>query len=176
MRKTMLVVLIAVVGAACSSSPTDDPLAPTLVAVPEGLACSDVIIVPESSDRTHTDIGEVIEYATDPPTSGRHYGTWADTGIHTDEIPDGFQVHNLEHGHVFIQYRDLTDEQSAELEERVRDDSFMTHLAPRSEMPWVLALTSWGRIQVCGEYPEDAIGVIDSFVDANRDNAPESIP
>lgn len=45
-----------------------------------------------------------VSYASNPPSSGNHYGTWAAHGIYDAPLPRGFWVHNLEHGAVVISY------------------------------------------------------------------------
>jgi hypothetical protein len=45
-----------------------------------------------------------IAYATNPPSSGEHYGTWADFGEYDFALPRGYWVHNLEHGAVVVTY------------------------------------------------------------------------
>jgi hypothetical protein len=46
-----------------------------------------------------------LDYATNPPSSGPHYPTWADFGQYEFALPRGFWVHNLEHGAVVVTYR-----------------------------------------------------------------------
>lgn len=46
-----------------------------------------------------------IVHATNPPSSGEHYPTWADFGEYDFALPRGFWVHNLEHGAVVVTYR-----------------------------------------------------------------------
>jgi len=45
-----------------------------------------------------------ITYATNPPSSGQHYPTWADFGAYDFALPRGYWVHNLEHGAVVVTY------------------------------------------------------------------------
>lgn len=45
-----------------------------------------------------------VDYATNPPSSGPHYPTWADFGEYDFALPRGFWVHNLEHGAVVVTY------------------------------------------------------------------------
>jgi hypothetical protein len=45
-----------------------------------------------------------IDYATNPPSSGEHYPSWADFGVYDFALPRGYWVHNLEHGAVVLSY------------------------------------------------------------------------
>jgi hypothetical protein len=120
--------------------------------------------------------GERATYNTTPPTSGPHYARPVPVGIYAGPIPNERQVHNLEHGHVLVQYRDLAPEQVAELEAIVRADPLMVLLAPYPDMDPRLALTAWGRIQTCDAWDPGIPALVRAFVRANRDRAPESIP
>ncbi len=44
-------------------------------------------------------------YHHNPPSSGAHYWVWARWQIHSQTVPRGYWVHNLEHGGVVFLYR-----------------------------------------------------------------------
>lgn len=54
--------------------------------------------------RGHVPIGEVVEYNSNPPTSGKHYEDWIKSGIHSEPSDDRNLVHSLEHGYVIMSY------------------------------------------------------------------------
>jgi hypothetical protein len=56
----------------------------------------------EGSDHVR-DCGKVT-YGSNPPSSGTHYDSWANYKEYLEPIPQGFWVHNLEHGAVVITY------------------------------------------------------------------------
>lgn len=175
----VLILLSAAIACTAATPSGVTTLAPNAfpVQVPSGRACSDVLDPPGGDDTAHVEtLAEIDNVTTDPPTSGKHFGEWAEARIYSDPVHDGNQIHNLEHGHVVIQYRDIPDEQIGAIKAVVEADPRMVLMAPRPTMPWVLALTSWGKIQVCKVSPPDAGGMVRAFVTGNRDNAPESIP
>jgi hypothetical protein len=45
-----------------------------------------------------------VHYATNPPSSGNHYAVWAAYKVYSNPIPEGYWVHDLEHGAVVISY------------------------------------------------------------------------
>lgn len=45
-----------------------------------------------------------VSYATNPPTSGDHYGNWPQYKTYTTPLPYGFMVHAMEHGAVVLSY------------------------------------------------------------------------
>lgn len=47
---------------------------------------------------------EPVSYASNPPSSGTHYGIWTEFKTYDAPVPEGFWVHSLEHGAVVISY------------------------------------------------------------------------
>ncbi|MCH8225675.1 MAG: DUF3105 domain-containing protein [Chloroflexi bacterium] len=52
----------------------------------------------------HVAEGRTVDYSTTPPTSGEHWGRWADCGFYEGGLPDELIVHNLEHGNIVVSY------------------------------------------------------------------------
>lgn len=72
-------------------------------------------------ESTHIDQGAPHpEYNSNPPTSGWHYGQDANLGVYTESIADELLVHNLEHGHVWLSYRDADDEEALDILRQVQ--------------------------------------------------------
>jgi hypothetical protein len=46
----------------------------------------------------------LVSYGTKPPSSGNHYPIWAAYQQYTVALPEGYWVHNLEHGAVVMSY------------------------------------------------------------------------
>ena len=165
----LLVAVSSLVLAACDSGsdPVPQPTLPT--------DCTP-IRSPDILDATHIPDGQKATYNTTPPSSGNHYARPVQVGGYTEPIPNERQVHNLEHGHVMVQYRDLSPAQIDELEELIRPDPEMIILAPYPDMDPVVAFTSWGKIQTCDAWSDSVPALAKYFIDRNRDNAPESVP
>ena len=101
---------IAVVGFGLFSS-SGSPYACASELQPQaGATAENPIVVPDEG-RNHVAVGTAIDYASCPPSSGRHYSS---SGI--APVPPGFYdagarlgpgnwVHNLEHGYVIALYR-----------------------------------------------------------------------
>ena len=90
-----------------------------------------------------------------------------------DEISEPLQVHALEHGGVLVQYN--CPESCAVLVSRLnsigtRYESKVI-VAPYSKMTALIALTSWGKIDLLDEFD---VGRIEKFIEKNRNHAPES--
>jgi hypothetical protein len=126
----------------------------------------------------HVDPGEPhAPYATAPPTSGAHFQEWAPWGVHDDPIPDGNQIHNLEHGGVLLQYSCDCPEVVALLQ-RFADPAtgypVLVIAAPYPEMEADVALTAWERTLELDE-EEVTEETVCEFVEAYIDRGPEKV-
>lgn len=122
--------------------------------------------IPEGSPRP--------DYNSNPPTSGPHYASPIRAGVYQQTPPDENLVHNLEHGHIWLSYRDADD-----------SEAIQTLTAIQEQFPrWVvvtyrpdnddrIAAAAWGRVLPLDE--PDAEQIL-AFVMRYRDQAPESIP
>lgn len=119
---------------------------------------------PAVEGSTHVQPPTRVTYKTDPPTSGDMYGGTGPTGISAQPLQDENQVHNLEHGHIGIQYNDKLDVDLVDqLRGVVRENPSRTFMAPRPTMSAQLALTAWGRLLTCDQSTEAAIEVAREF-------------
>jgi len=53
---------------------------------------------------THVPVCSHVTYRTKPPSSGDHYPIWVAYESYASAIPEGYWVHNLEHGAVVFSY------------------------------------------------------------------------
>lgn len=141
----------------------------------------------KADSRDHvTDIGQTIEYSSDPPTSGRHFQEAAQDGAY-EEAPDvKTLVHSLEHGRVLIWFKSkLPAQDRANIKALFDEDPFQMLLAPDDTMPYEVAATAWnrdpeplgtGRLLGCRTYNDKVFDAIRAFKDEHRGNGPEAIP
>ena len=108
-------------------------------------------------------------YNSNPPTSGWHYAQPANWGVHQTELPDEQVLHNLEHGGIWISYKEIDDATKAALEKIGRANSHII-VAPRRANDAPIALASWGRLQKLERFDETAIM---NFIKANKNRSPE---
>ena len=143
--------------------------------------CGPVVKFPEGS-RQHVPQGTTVSYSTQPPVTGDHEGIWGATGTYAKEIPDEVQVHNLEHGHVLIQYvpGEIDGPVLDGLVALARSNSEWILLAPRSADRFVpkasLAFTAWQVLRGCETPSEKAVDAAKAFVAKYGKKAPERIP
>jgi hypothetical protein len=81
-------------GDAPADGPSGEPTGP----------CSAVVEQRPIEGYTHVAVCSHVTYLTKPPSSGDHYPIWAVYQSYAAAIPEGFWVHNLEHGAVVLSY------------------------------------------------------------------------
>ena len=79
----------------------------------------------------HVEEGTSVNYKTNPPTSGAHYAVPANWGVYDKEIADGAAVHGLEHGGIWISYKDISADEKKILEDIGRKNSGSVIVSPR---------------------------------------------
>ncbi|HJR19004.1 MAG TPA: DUF3105 domain-containing protein [Actinomycetota bacterium] len=127
---------------------------------------------------THVNPPQSVTYKTNPPTSGNHYSSPSETGIHVAAIQNEIHVHNLEHGHIMIQYQQSLDRTILEaLYLAVKADPKWLVIAPSPSIPAPLTFSAWEHSQICNTptTPQAVAAALNGFVDAHKDNGPESI-
>ena len=126
--------------------------------------------------REHIPIGAapVSRYNSNPPTSGDHYPATAPADLYEERVPDAFLIHNLEHGHVWLSWRDDGDDEVIELFRQLREqfpEWVVASYRPENEERLVAA--AWGRLLPLAAPDRDALT---AFIMRYRDKAPESVP
>src|SRR5262245_57036708 len=59
----------------------------------------------EPANVTHLPLCTPVDYPTNPPTGGPHWGQWAAYKKYDVPVPRPMYVHNLEHGGIVLAYR-----------------------------------------------------------------------
>jgi hypothetical protein len=179
-----LLILFAIVGYFIWSS-TTTPATPPGTETPASSSTSSASLVGQAvtvdSNRDHIDDGaDPGQYSTNPPTSGHHYPTWLEAGFYdtnTRTFPQGYLVHNLEHGYIIFWYncKSLNDSQCSELKAQIKSvmdaaGNFKVIAYPWDSIDNPLVMTSWGFMQPFRTF--DA-SLASSFIDQHRNRAPE---
>ena len=137
--------------------------------------------VPIMSDTSHITEGiDPNPYNSNPPTSGVHYPEDLKSGFYSEnsyEYPEGYLVHNLEHGYVIFWYNCslLPDGECTTLKGQIQavmdeKNNFKMIAYPWDKTDVPLVLTSWGRILPMESFDRDA--ALD-FYRRNLNKAPE---
>lgn len=155
--------------------PDADPNAPDA-------ACGSRVVAYETAPGGHVANCSAIAYATNPPTSGNHYPTWAKFQAYDAPVPRGFYVHDLEHGAIVVTYHcpDGCDADVAALVDYLASrprDPLCTGAAPNRfvvtpdpELDVRFAASAWGYALTSSCFDLAALG---AFIDAHYGEAPE---
>jgi hypothetical protein len=134
----------------------------------------DASVAYESQGRDHIEVTDPHDpYNSNPPTSGPHAAALR-TAVYDRELPDENLIHNLEHGHIWLSYRDREDTEAIELFERLQSQfpgSVIVTYRPANDSR--LAVAAWTRLLKLEEPDEEQIL---AFIARYFDKAPESVP
>ncbi|HEY3249242.1 MAG TPA: DUF3105 domain-containing protein [bacterium] len=112
-------------------------------------------------------------YNSNPPTSGQHVAAPAPWGFYTEVIADEVLVHNLEHGGIWISYKDPKDtatiDQLRALMPQLPRKTIVT-LRPKNDSR--IAVAAWGRLM---ELDHVDAGKIVEFANEFRNTSPEPL-
>lgn len=115
---------------------------------------------------------KITNYSSNPPTSGDHWPQPAEWGIYLSPLPDEQLVHNLEHGGIWISYKDLDNDAITKLGALAKKYPQAVIITPRAQNESEIALASWGRLDTF-----DVLDVerIEKFIRANVNRSPETL-
>jgi hypothetical protein len=141
----------------------------------------------KAKSRNHeVDPAKKLPYRTNPPTDGKHYEQPEPDGIYDKAPADSHLVHNLEHGRIIVWVKPtLSEDARKNIRALIDEDSYQMVLVPRSNMPFQVATSAWGRdpqplgtgfLMGCSRYGDAVFDAIRAFREEHRSNGPEPIP
>lgn len=123
-------------------------------------------------NRDHINVSDSHEaYNSNPPTSGPHAGP-APWGFSDNELKDENAIHNLEHGGIWISYKDLDDASVEQLRTIAQKNSLSVIVSPRETNDVKVAVASWGRLMELDSVDEE---LINSYIKNNKNKSPEPL-
>jgi len=132
------------------------------------------IVIAELGSDHIPDGQRVGEYNSNPPTSGPHYAQPADWGVYEQPLLDERLVHNLEHGGIWLSYRDADDTAlTAQLRDIADDYTLKVIMTPRPENDARIAVAAWGRLLKLESFDREQI---EDFIGAFINRGPEQTP
>lgn len=96
---------------------------------------------------THLQQGQRYgSYTSNPPTSGPHWPTPAPWGVYNEPLADETVVHNLEHGGIWVSYKNAKDSDLAGRLDDVARRYRKVVVTPRPANDAPIAAAAWGRL------------------------------
>ena len=132
------------------------------------------IAVDPTNGRLHIDPGEPqATYTSNPPTSGPHYNSAGSGPIeckfYDKEVKDEGVIHNLEHGAVWITYKNNDAQLKKDLKQITLDNSkVLISYRPKNDSN--IALAGWGRLLKLDSFEQTKI---EQFIKLYK-NGPDS--
>lgn len=137
------------------------------------------IPVDPNNGREHVEAGQkVTTYTSNPPTSGPHYNAAGlgpiECKAYDNEVADEGVIHNLEHGGIWISYKDKNDSALKSQLEDIAKSSTKIVVSPRAKNDSAIAVAAWGRLLKLDSFDKKQI---EDFIKLykNSPNAPEPI-
>ena len=118
-----------------------------------------------TSHRTYTSTATL-----NPPSSGWHYSIAPGWGIYKNEIVDESALHAVEHGGIWISYKDITDEQVEELSLIQKANKGAVIMSPRENNDAKIAVVSWGKVMKLEKVEAE---LIQEFINVNKNHTHE---
>lgn len=89
----------------------------------------------------------VVDYPQTPPVGGPHAGTWQNCGSYDEPLTSELAVHSMEHGAVWITYRDDIDDASVTRINELADEPYVlaSPWAGDEGLPSSVVVSAWGR-------------------------------
>jgi hypothetical protein len=133
--------------------------------------------------RSH--VTTIVNYKTNPPTSGNHNPTPAADGVYDPSNTPAKEnfVHTLEHGRIEYQYRPGTPVAEVRQLEALWNETVMG--APgykqllfqnNTKMPFAVAATAWNQLLGCPSFTPKIFDALRDFRTAYLDKGPEQLP
>jgi hypothetical protein len=122
--------------------------------------------------REHITSEDSVEYQTNPPTSGDHFSLAENWGVYGEEIDDKAAVHGLEHGGVWISYKDIDDESINTLKKIGGDNAQSVIVSPRIKNDGNVVVASWGKMMTLEKVDEV---LIQKYIETYKNQSPEQI-
>ena len=172
----VLAAAVGVIVLASYEPPRDEA---ALAAARSAAGCGTVQELPEASRQHISATQQPQDWNSNPPTSGSHIGDGVlPRGFSEIERDQRLLVHNLEHGYVAIQWKNLPQAQVEQLRRIAREyEGQKLIVQPYAALERDgLALTAWQHLQTCERVNEEVIkAFIDDFMvpGGERSRAPE---
>lgn len=121
----------------------------------------------------HIEVGTPHDpYNSNPPTSGPHYARAVNAGFYTQELADEQLIHNLEHGQIWVSYKDVDQATLDEIQVYQGRHRLGVVATRRTANEKPVCLASWGRLMCLDSWD---INIAEDFFKANLNNSPEPI-
>jgi hypothetical protein len=93
-------------------------------------------------------------------------------GVYNEEIDDKAAVHGLEHGGIWISYKNIDEESMSILKSIGKKNNQSVIVSPRSKNDANIVVASWGKMMSLENVDEV---LIQKYIDTNKNKSPEQV-
>ena len=117
-----------------------EPLAPA--AAEQNPAGLDGLEACEPDSRDHTE--DPVAYTESPPVGGAHFPRWRTCGFYGEEVPAEEAVHSLEHGAVWVTYRNNLEGAEQDVLRQLADEHDFVLVSAYPDQTDPVVASAWG--------------------------------
>ncbi len=130
--------------------------------------------VQEFKDQGTEHISEsgLFEYNSNPPTSGPHYGQAPAWGFYEEPIDDESAIHAIEHGGVWVSYKNLEQAEIDILEDFAKNNSESVIVTSRDKNESRISAVAWTKLV---EFEDIDIDALQKFLLLNKNKTHEPL-
>lgn len=88
----------------------------------------------------------LFQYNSNPPTSGPHYAQAPSWGFYSEPIDDESALHAVEHGGLWVSYKNLNEEEIAKLKKFADKNPQSVIVTPREKNDTRVAAVMWTKL------------------------------
>lgn len=150
----------------------------SLVEAAKEAGCELKLDLTDEGNNHITKESDIPKYGTNPPTSGNHNPQQEADGAYSEQVPNWYAVHSMEHGRIEIQYSpDLPASDQLALKGVFDQSPEGMLIFPNKDMPYEVATTAWTNLMGCPKYKGRAtLDAIRDFRERFRGLGPEPLP
>ena len=111
-------------------------------------------------------------YNSNPPTSGPHYGQAPVWGFYEDPIDDKSAIHAIEHGGVWVSYKNLEQVEIDLLRSFAKNNSESVIVTPRDKNDSRISAVAWTKL---AQFENVDVDTLQKFLLLNKNNTHEPL-
>jgi len=114
----------------------------------------------------------LFNYNSNPPTSGPHYPRAPAWGFYPEPIDDESSLHAVEHGGIWISYKDLNEDEIELLKEFARNNAQSVIVTQRPQNNTPVSAVAWTKLV---EFDELDVDALQKFLLLNKNKTHEPL-
>jgi len=111
-------------------------------------------------------------YNSNPPTSGPHYGQAPTWGFYENSIDDESAIHAIEHGGIWVSYKNLEQAEIDLLKDFAKNNSESVIVTPRDKNDSRISVVAWTKL---AQFESVDVDALQKFLLLNKNKTHEPL-